>query len=84
MDKNIDDKYFEEDLAVTSKVIEIKKSPFDDEEIGQVFKKYGISEVMNNFDADRIYSATLEDLLRLGIISDNDYLKKSKELNYKI
>ena len=84
MDKNIDDKYFEEDLAVTSKLIEIKKSPFDDEEIGQVFKKYGISEVMNNFDADRIYSATLEDLLRLGIISDNDYLKKSKELNYKI
>ena len=82
--KNIDEKYLEEDLAITSKLIEIKKSAFDDEEIGYVFKKYGISEVMNSFEANRIYSATLEDLLRLGIISDKDYLKKNKELNHKI
>ncbi len=82
--KTIDKKYLEEDIDITLKLIKIKNSPFDDEEIGQVFKKYGINEVMNNFDANRIYSSTLKDLLRLGIINDEDYLNKIKELNFKI
>lgn len=82
--KMIDENYLTEELDTFSKLQEIKRRPFDDEAIGQVFKKYGISEVMNNFEANRIYSSTLEDLLRLGIISDNEYLNRKKVLNNKM
>ena len=45
--------------------------------------KYGLNQVMNYFDANRIYSSSKEDLLRLGIINEEDYIKNNKELNIK-
>ena len=82
MNKELDMKATEEEEYRFSKLLDIKKRPFDDEEIGFVFKNLGIAGVMGKFDADRIYTSTKEDLLRLGIISIEDYLKSNKELKH--
>ena len=80
MDKLLDDKIIEEDSLKYQKFAKIKMSPFDDEEIGMIFRKDGLSYVMEYFDGNRIYSSSKEDLLRLGIISDEEYLKRENEL----
>ena len=55
-------------------------SSFDDEEIGMVYKIEGLPGVMKHFDGNRIYSLTKEDLLRLGIMSEEEYLRRENEL----
>ncbi len=80
MDKLLDDKIIEEDSLKYQKFAKIKMSPFDDEEIGMIFRKDGLSYVMEYFDGNRIYSSSKEDLLRIGIISDEEYLKRDNEL----
>ena len=62
------------------KLLQIKKAKFDDYEIGQVFKIEGLKGVMEKFDGNKIYSSTKDDLLRLGILSDEEYLRDNHEL----
>ena len=80
IDKKIDEEHIEEEFADFQKLIHIKNTPFDDEEIGKIYKINGVKGVMVHFDGNHIYSSTKEDLLRLGLISDEEYLKKEKEL----
>ena len=83
VNKDIEQRYMDEESYNLSMISYIKTSPFDDEEIGHIYKKYGLNQVMNYFDANRIYSSSKEDLLRLGIINEEDYIKNNKELNIK-
>ena len=80
MDKLLDDKILEEDSLKYQKILKIKMSSFDDEEIGMVYKIEGLPGVMKHFDGNRIYSLTKEDLLRLGIMSEEEYLRRENEL----
>ena len=80
IDKKIDEELIDKEFVDFQKLIQIKNSPFDDEEIGRMYKIDGLPGVMKHFDGNHIYSSTKEDLLRLGIISDEEYLKKEKEL----
>lgn len=80
IDKKIDEELIDKEFVDFQKLIQIKNSPFDDEEIGRMYKIDGLPGVMKHFDGNHIYSSTKEDLLRLGLISDDEYLKKEKEL----
>ncbi len=80
MEKLLDDKIHEEESLKYQKIAKIKMSPFDNEEIGTLFRKYGLSYVMEYFDGNYIFSLSKEDLLRLGIISEEEYLKCENEL----
>lgn len=80
LDKKIDEELIDKEFVDFQKLIQIKNSPFDDEEIGRMYKIDGLPGVLKHFDGNHIYSSTKEDLLRLGIISDEEYLKKEKEL----
>ena len=80
LNKNLDQEYIDKEFNIFQKIIQIRNSPFDDEEIGKIYKIDGLPGVMKHFDGNRIYSSTKEDLLRLGLIREEEYLKKEKEL----
>ena len=80
LEKKIDEENIEEEFSLFRKLLQIKKAKFDDYEIGQVFKIEGLKGVMEKFDGNRIYSSTKDDLLRLGILSDEEYLRDNHEL----
>ncbi len=80
IDKKIDQEIEDNKVLKYQKIAKIKMSPFDDEEIGIIYKIEGLPGVMKQFDGNRIYSLTKKDLLRLGIISEDEYLKEENEL----
>ena len=80
LEKKIDEKNIEEEFLLFRKLLQIKNANFDDYEIGQVFKNEGLKGIMETFDGNRIYSSTKDDLLRLGILSDEEYLRDNHEL----
>ena len=57
-------------------VKEIKNSAFDSEEIEYFYQMGGVEYVLNNMDTNRLYNSTEEDLLRLGLLSPEDYLRQ--------
>lgn len=75
LEKKLDREQLDKEFIIFQDLLRIKTACFDDEEIGNVFKISGLPGVMKNFEGDRIYSSTKDDLLRLGIISDEEYLK---------
>jgi len=54
----------------------IMNEEFDNKEIGEYLFCYGIKWIMENIDANDIYSLSDKDLLRLGIYSPQTYLEK--------
>ena len=80
LEKKLDQENIDKEFIIFQKLLQIKNAPFNDDVIGEIFKREGLSGVMKKFDGNRIYSLTKEDLLRLGIISDEEYLKKENEL----
>lgn len=68
-----------ENLLTLREHEEIKKimnEEFDDKEIGELVFSYGVEWIMENIDANDIYSLSDKDLLRLGIYSPQVYLEK--------
>ncbi len=80
IDKKLDQEHIDQEFNKFQKILQIRNSPFDDEEIGRMYKINGVNGVMKNFDGNRIYSLTKEDLLRLGLITEEEYLKREGEL----
>ena len=78
--KEIDKNNIDQEFILFQKLLQVKNSAFDDEEVGEIFKLESLKGVMEKFDGNRIYSSTKDDLLRLGILSDEEYLKGNNEL----
>ena len=78
--KEINKNNIDQEFILFQKLLQVKNSAFDDEEVGEIFKLESLKGVMEKFDGNRIYSSTKDDLLRLGILSDEEYLKGNNEL----
>ncbi len=57
--------------------------PYDNEEVGELVKKYGSEKVLESYDMDSIYDLSLDDLLKLKVISEDYYLERKQTLKRK-
>ncbi len=60
------------------KIEQIKKLPFDSREIEKYYEIGGVEYVFFHMDTNQLYESSKEDLLRLGIISAEEYLEQTK------
>ena len=64
-----------DELKAISILEKVKREPFQNKELEKWFLIGGREAIMNHMGADEIYSCSMEDLVRAGIISDKDYLE---------
>ncbi len=64
-----------DDLKTISILEKVKREPFQNKELEKWYYFGGIEAIFMNMDTNEIYSCSKEDLLRAGIISDNEYLE---------
>ncbi len=74
---NNDHEYEQQKLKEITYLDEIKAKPFYDAKINEAYISGGVKEVYHQFDTDYIYSLPDEDLLKLGILTDHEYLKRN-------
>ncbi|HIR75084.1 TPA: hypothetical protein IAB95_06270 [Candidatus Ventrenecus avicola] len=63
-----------QDLQLYAKIDKIKREPFQNKELEHWYFSGGTTAILENMDANDIYSCSMEDLLRASIISEQDYL----------
>lgn len=61
----------------------IKMQSFDNSLMEEIFDRGGVEAVMKEMDTNDIYNSSLEDLLRLGILNFDEYLKRKNSLPKK-
>ncbi len=81
--KLLDYEELEQELKNQAIIENIKKTPFDDPELEKIYEEQGIEGIKQECDGNKIYSATMEDLLRMEIISDREYLNHKQALKRK-
>ncbi len=59
----------------------IKANPCQNKALQHYYEVGGLEAVFNYMDTNDIYSSTLEDLLRVGILTDDEYLKQRQRLS---
>ena len=59
-------------------VQKLKKEPFDSQELNDLYQIGGLSYILEHMDTNELYSSTKDDLLRLGLINDEDYWQHKK------
>ena len=62
-----------------SKIAFILSNPYENEELGYYYKIGGLEKVFHYMDTNDIYNSSYEDLLRCGIISKEDYIKRIRK-----
>ena len=63
-----------QDLYLYAQIDKIKREPFQNKELERWYFSGGTPAILENMDANDIYSRSMEDLLRASIISEQDYL----------
>ena len=64
-----------DDLKAISRLEEVLRAPFCNKDLERWYYMGGREAVLENMDINDIYSCSKEDLVRAGILSENDYLK---------
>ncbi|HIQ94184.1 TPA: hypothetical protein IAB29_03500 [Candidatus Ventrenecus stercoripullorum] len=64
-----------DDLKAISILEKVKREPFQNKELEKWYYFGGIEAIFMNMDTNEIYPCSKEDLVRAGIISNNDYLQ---------
>ena len=56
----------------------LRQKPFDSQELNELYQIGGIPYILEHMDTNELYSSTKEDLLRLGLINEEDYWQHKK------
>ncbi len=79
--KNTDD---EEELANYAKISHILNTPFANEKLEIAYREGGIAKIMHDFDINELYESSIEDLLRLKLITEEEYLAAEKNTKFSL
>ncbi len=73
LDKDYLPDYLKDQAIVVKQILQ---SPFDSEKIEFYYEMGGRDYVLENMDSNDLYNASMEDLFRLGLINENEYVKR--------
>lgn len=59
-------------------VQKLKQEPFDSQELNELYQIGGIPYILEHMDTNELYSSSKEDLLRLGLMNEEDYWQHKK------
>ena len=60
------------------RIQKILKEPFDSNELNDMYQFGGLSYILEHMDTNELYSSSKEDLLRLGLINEEEYWQHKK------
>ena len=55
------------------KIQQIKQSSFDSSELNELYQLGGLPYILEHMDTNKLYNSTKEDLIRLGLLNEDDY-----------
>ncbi len=71
------------ELMVLHYISSIKRMPIENPTMRKYYLEGGVEMILNEMDANDIYKSSDEDLLRVGLISEDEFLEKNPNLNLK-